>query len=68
MELNNSMGILVQYWYSIGILEILVLDRHVGIMALYDRINQGLLLCSELVPKDHGYEIGFQYIILKIDK
>ena len=34
MKLANSMGILVQYWYDIGILEILVLDHHVGIMAL----------------------------------
>ena len=34
VRLDNSMGILVQYWYGIGIIEILVLDHHIGLMAL----------------------------------
>ena len=34
VEMDNNMIILVQYWYDIGILKILVLDSHVGIMAL----------------------------------
>ena len=46
MELDNNIGLLVQYWYDIGILEILVLDHYVGIMALYGYIDQGLILCS----------------------
>ena len=44
MELDNNMGMVVQYWYDIGILEILVWDCHVGIMALCWQIKWVLLL------------------------
>ena len=59
MELDKSIGILVQYWCDSGILKILVLDNHVDIMAWYWWTNHGLLLCLGLISKDHGYEIVF---------
>ena len=65
MELDNNMGILVQYWCGSGILEILVLDNHVGITAWYWWTDHGFLLCLGLISKDHRYEIGFWYYILR---
>ena len=65
MKLDNSIGILLQYWCASGILEILVLDNHVGIMAWYWWTDHSLFLCLGLISKDHGYEIGFRYDILR---
>ena len=56
IELDNNIGILVRY-FGIG-----ELSGYFGFVLM---ANWGLLLCSELIAKDHGYEIGFQYDIVK---
>ena len=42
--LGGSKSILVEYWYGIGALKVLVLESHVGIMALSWSISPVLLL------------------------
>ena len=36
-----------------------------GVLALYWWTDWGLLLCSGLIANDHGYKIGFRYVILR---
>ena len=71
MELDNSMGTLIQYWYDIGILKILVFLKfwyQITMWVLWLCVSRliGFYFCkSRTIVEDREYETGFQYDILR---